>query len=507
MRRRSLIPMMFTLILISVGCGKSNPPPPGAAGNPSPSAAKDPPPFDLTGIGGTPKGEDPEVLSHCKKKGWNLWNDRRLIDGRSMVCMAVEKPDKSWEDFTITAEDVKMIARSKTVQHIDIRKAKNLDDAALKILAGIPQLEGIIIGGEVTDAGLQTLGKCKSIHTVGLLSAKKITDAGVKEIAALPKLEVVFLESMTFTGAGFEPLAGSKTLRWVHMRFIEGFTDEGARFLANIPSLVELKIDTSFSESRNLTTAGIRAIAEGHVPARFEFPQNLIDDELFEILVKKGWLYGPTPPGMQMGEKRPATAAEVSSINLDRSKVTDRGLQAILDCVNVENFFLAETGVTDETLKKLSSFKKLRYLALEKTKVTGAGLEAVSALPIRHVAMQGCELSEDVFKAFGKMPSLEELWLSDAKMDAGWLKHIAHLRNLKDLNLRQAAFDDGAATAIGQMPALKDLTISNTALTDKGLEVLVRLPVLKSLEVDGTKVSPQAVEKARKEHPMLQISQ
>jgi hypothetical protein len=73
-----------------------------------------------------------------------------------------------------------------------------------------------------------------------------------------------------------------------------------------------------------------------------------------------------------------------------------------------------------------------------------AGLEVVAGLPIKHLAMQGCTLTEDSFKAFGKMTALEELWLSDVKMKADWLKHIAKLPKLKDLNLMSADFDDAA---------------------------------------------------------------
>jgi hypothetical protein len=242
---------------------------------------------------------------------------------------------------------------------------------------------------------------------------------------------------------------------------------------------------------------------DARLPAKFEFDKKLIDDDLLQALVAKGWLYGPTPPGAK--EKKPATLEEVKQIALDGSKVTDKGFQAVLNCTNTQYLFLANTGVTDETLKKLSAFKDLKYLSLEKTKVTAAGLDAVSGLPIQHVAMQGCDLSEDAFKAFGKMTELEELWLSNAKMKAEWLKHVSTLPNLKELNLMQADFDDAAVKFVSTMPNLQSLTLNNTNLGDTGFQELLKLPKLQSLLVDSTKVTKEVYQKAKKEHPNVRL--
>jgi len=242
---------------------------------------------------------------------------------------------------------------------------------------------------------------------------------------------------------------------------------------------------------------------DASLPAKFEFDKHLIDDALFESLVAKGWLYGPTPPGAK--EKRPATPEEVRFITLDDSKVTDKGLQSILNCANVTSLHLTRTGVTDETLKKLSAFRKLDYLALENTKVTAAGLNAIADLPIKHLAMQYCDLTEDTFKAFGKMSALEELWLDHAKMKADWLKHIATLPKLKELNLMAADFDDAAVKYVATMPSLVDLTLNNTNLGDAGFQELLKLPKLRRLWVDSTKVSKEVYQKAKKDHPKLSL--
>jgi hypothetical protein len=248
-----------------------------------------------------------------------------------------------------------------------------------------------------------------------------------------------------------------------------------------------------------LTAAGIKAIVDARLPAKFEFDKKLIDDALFEALVARGWLYGPTPAGAR--DKRPATPEEVQSIVIDDSSVTDKGFAAVLNCTNVRSIHAQRTGLTDETLKKLAGFKKLDYLALEKTKVTAAGLNALAGLPIKHIAMQGCELTEDAFRAFGKMTTLEELWLSDTKMKAEWLQHISTLPKLKELNLMNADFNDAAAKYLISMPGLKDVTLNNTKLGDAGFQELLKKPELVRIYVDSTGVTKEVYQKAKKDYP------
>src|SRR5262249_43937493 len=157
--------------------------------------------------GGTPANEDPEVLAYVKKKGWSLNRDFRISDLKPMIFLTVQNSEKPFEDVSITTDDYKMIARSKTVQVLAIQKVKNTDEG-LKTVASIPQLEGIVVGGEdVTDAGIKALAGCKSLDNVTLMT-KKVTDAGVKELAALPRLESLYLGFMTLTGSAFEAFAG-----------------------------------------------------------------------------------------------------------------------------------------------------------------------------------------------------------------------------------------------------------------------------------------------------------
>lgn len=491
----------FALALAAlVGCQKNDPVPNPAPGLPAPQ----PGPGAIPGqLGTTPADEDPEVLAFFKARDWRLFRDVRIADGKVLVYLNVEDAKRPFAPMTATDDEYKMMAKSKAAQVLNLSNVK-CTDAGLKLVAASPRLEGVIVKGEdVTDAGLKALAECKTLTSVTLMSTDKVTDAGVKELAALPNLQHLHFVNTKIDGTAFEAFAGAKALTVLWLDYADGLTDAGAKHVAKLPNLNELKLKGGFGGGK-LTAAGIRAVVDARLPAKFEFDTKLLDDDLFAALVAKGWLYGPSPPGAR--EPRPATAADVKSISLSGSNVTDKGFAAVLNCTNATALFLDRTGITDETLKKLAAFKQLNHLALDQTKVSGAELEALSGLPVKHVALQFCKLDEAAFKALGKMRALEELRLSGAKMEADWLKHLAGLPKLRDLNAPGTALDDASVKHLLALPALKELTASETALGDAGFQQLLTHAPLQKLNVDSTKVTKEVYQKAKKDHPTRSFS-
>ena len=308
---------------------------------------------------------------------------------------------------------------------------------------------------------------------------------------------------MTLDGSGLSAFADSPTLRVLTLDNIDGLTDEGAANAAKIPNLDALTLKSGWDrEKRKLTSAGIQKVVETRLPAKFEFDKTLIDDGLFRVLVDKGWLYGPSQP-VRGRQEKPASAAELKSISIDGSKVTDEGFRAVADCTNLESVFLANTGIGDGTLKQLAACPNLKYLSLEKTKVTAAGLGAIAGLPVEHLAMERCEMTEDSFGAIGKLNKLKELWMSNAKMKPEWLVHLKGLTALKELNLMQAACDNEGAKVLATIESLEQLTLNNTEVGDEGFAALLELPKLRRLLVDGSKVTRETYLKAKKEFPKI----
>ena len=434
--------------------------------------------------------EDPQVAEYFKTKKWKV----RLVpmpDGTKAAQLDTANQ-------ALTDDDFKVIGKSKSVQLISF-SAREVTDEAYKAIGGMGQLEYLFIfGGGMTDSGLNAVANCAKLKMLSG-SASEVTDEGLKPLGGLKNLTKLRLVGGGFTGTGFAAFAEAKELKELQLALCNQLTDDGAKAIAGLPSLQSLEMDGS---SKQLTSAGIAAIAAKRLPPKFRFPNSLLDDELFADLVKKGWLYGPGSPDTD----KPATADKLKQIDISRSKVTDKGMKAVADCANVEYLFADNSGIGDGTLKQFAAHKKLKYLILEETKVTAAGLEELAVCPLEKLTIYRTDLSDDMCKAVGKIAALKELTLTNSKLGATGAKHFATLPNLKELTFAYTDFTDDSAKALAGQPALQVICVNYTELTDAGFQELLKLPKLKSIEMYGTKVKKETIEKAKKDYPKLSIS-
>ncbi len=71
-------------------------------------------------------------------------------------------------------------------------------------------------------------------------------------------------------------------------------------------------------------------------------------------------------------------SAQIVWLNLSKTKITDKAIEAIAQLKNVEKLHLENTSITDVSLKNLQSLPYLSYLNLVGTTVTDAGLKALA---------------------------------------------------------------------------------------------------------------------------------
>jgi len=385
--------------------------------------------------------EDPEVVAYFKQQKWEIFNGPFVSGAKPTSALTIFPKDlPPGKSVFLSAEDCAMIGRARTLQMLDIR------------------------GVKADDEGITSIVRTKGLEVVLLVSGPEVTDAGAKALATLPKLEQLHLTAAKMGPVGLEAISSIKTLRRLTIRYTEGLSDEGVSHLTKLSNLEELVISGGFGKSQ-LTTAGIRAIAEIRVPPAFQFPNNLLDDDLLDLLIRKGWIYGPA--SKYATNKKPATPDQVTHINLEGSRVTDKGLRLLQQFPNVGSLWLHGIAVTDESLKLLASFKKLTRLDLTKTKVKGPGLHALIGLPINYIAIEEGELTESAFEALGKLALLEELSVTRSKLKSSWMLHIVKLPKLKKLRFFQVEFDGPNAEWPKSLPASVKVDLVQSSIRGK----------------------------------------
>ena len=133
---------------------------------------------------------------------------------------------------------------------------RNADDAALKELAGMKQLQSLnLTSGQVTDAGLKELAGLTQLQTLWLF-CPQVTDAGLKELAGLMQLQTLNLSNTSVTGAGLKELAGLMQLQSLNLR-LTSVTDAGLKELAGLKQLQWLHLGNT-----KVTDAGLKELKQ-----------------------------------------------------------------------------------------------------------------------------------------------------------------------------------------------------------------------------------------------------
>ena len=127
---------------------------------------------------------------------------------------------------------------------------------------------------------------------------------------------------------------------------------------------------------------------------------------------------------------------------------------------------VSQSTVTDEGVRLLGHFTALTRVDLTALNINGAGIEGLVPLG-----------------------NLRELTMASVQMGSstGW-EHLGRLSQVETLNLSLTNITDADVSSLVMMTGLKELNISNTALTDAALNHLAKLENLEILRIQGNRM-------------------
>ena len=197
--------------------------------------------------------------------------------------------------------------------------------------------------------------------------------------------------------------------------------------------------------------------------------------------------------------------------------ITDEGLSALKTWKRLKRLDLEGTKVTDSTLRHLSALNSLEALNIGSVLVTDAGLEALTSLTnLKELTLGGNKLTDAGLQTLRQQPGLTFLDLGGVqRTDSGlWsvsftqpgLEAIATHKGLRQLRLRGTLIGARGLETIKGLSHLDRLDLHDCArIGDDAIPILAAMPMLHSLDLTGTKVTAAGLEKLRRARPGCHI--
>ncbi len=174
-----------------------------------------------------------------------------------------------------------------------------------------------------------------------------------------------------------------------------------------------------------------------------------------------------------------------------------------IDFINFEGV----ATLTDGVLMYLSGLKKLDHLAIQHAdRFTGKGLDSLAgATSITHLELLNSGITDEGMRAIGTFKKLRTLRVtSPAVTDAG-VAALARVNTLASLSLEGTSIGDESAGVIAGLSNLTELHLSRTKITDVGLAKFKALKKLTVLSLRETSVTLEAAAEFQKNMPQCRV--
>ena len=307
-------------------------------------------------------------------------------------------------------------------------------DADVEKLAGLKTLKKLDLSlTYVSDAGAQAIGGLTQLEELNLFTAEFITDAAIAFLRSNTNLRVLNLRGTDVTDTSLEYVSQLGNLRSLDISFTQ-IGDVGMEHLAPLSRLEELNVGgTKISGAalhvlkylpnlKRLSFYGTQRRNAGACWAPV-----MTDIELDTIALLAGLEELNIGDGVALGAPKPAELGPATG--------------------EAECRITGGTRITDFGVAKLANLKKLRYLNLSGSVVTGGALKTLSALP--------------------NLQRLS-LWNVSGITDAA-ASEFASLQSVTSLDLSNTAVGDATLAALAKLPHLQRLYVSDTAVTADGI--------------------------------------
>jgi hypothetical protein len=164
---------------------------------------------------------------------------------------------------------------------------------------------------------------------------------------------------------------------------------------------------------------------------------------------------------------------QLATIDLSGRPISDAGFRALGGSKVLQELYLDNTRISDESLARVAEFPNLEVLAVAGTGIKGEGLVHLQKLKsLRVLNIAKCEVTDDALAHLEKIPSLEVLALNGTKVTTAGLAHLKPLAKLRVLNVIGCDVEDVGLEQLKGLDELRMLYVDQTKVTEEGIENL-----------------------------------
>jgi 5-hydroxyisourate hydrolase-like protein (transthyretin family) len=239
-------------------------------------------------------------------------------------------------------------------------------------------------------------------------------------------------------------------------------------------------------------------------------------------VVEVNMVYHETADGRRFDNDRTDTDEALRAVGafprlkrlcLEKGQATDDGLRTLAGLRNLESLYVWDAGhVTDAGVAHLAGLTSLRELHFSNGQLGDGALAVFGRLPgLRGLSLQGNAFSNAGLKHLAGLKRLRSLWIGMNRQtltDAG-ARHLAGLTALEELDLQGAQLSDAGVSAPKDLMQLRELYLDGgNTVTDASVQHLLGMTRLRRLGLQNTRLTERGVRRlvALPELKELQLS-
>jgi internalin A len=147
-------------------------------------------------------------------------------------------------------------------------------------------------------------------------------------------------------------------------------------------------------------------------------------------------------------------------------------------------------NLSDKIMAQIGEFKELEVLNISGCTFSSAGLKSLVSLPIMKLVMSQSSAGDQTLVQVARLRNLRELDLQRTNVSGLGIEHLGRLSHLSVLNIDYTRVDDQGVRAIANLKSLRTLYLAgNPYISDSGLRCLCKLPALVVLDLSRTGIS------------------